>query len=34
LRQGSTETAGILGMDTLYICHAIIDLESMNLFLK
>jgi len=34
LREGSTETGGILGMDTLYICHAIIDLEGMNLFLK
>ena len=34
LREGSTETSGILGMDTLYICHAIIDLEGMNLFLK
>jgi hypothetical protein len=26
--------AGILGMDTLYICHAIIDLDGMNLFVK
>jgi predicted aspartyl protease len=34
LRQGSTEIAGILGMDTLYICHAIIDLDGMSLFLK
>src|SRR6266478_5068647 len=34
LRQGSTTIAGILGMDTLYICHAIIDLDNMNLFLK
>ena len=25
---------GILGMDMLYICHAIIDLDSMSLFLK
>jgi predicted aspartyl protease len=34
LLQGSTRIAGILGMDTLYICHAIIDLEGMSLFLK
>jgi predicted aspartyl protease len=34
LQQGSTKINGILGMDTLYICHAIIDLDSMNLFLK
>jgi predicted aspartyl protease len=34
LRQGSTRISGILGMDTLYICHAIIDLDGMNLFLK
>ena len=34
LQQGSTKIAGILGMDTLYICHAIIDLDGMNLFLK
>jgi hypothetical protein len=34
LQQGSTKIAGILGMDTLYICHAIIDLDEMNLFLK
>jgi predicted aspartyl protease len=34
LRQGSTRISGILGMDTLYICHAIIDLDSMNVFLK
>jgi hypothetical protein len=34
LQQGSTRISGILGMDTLYICHAIIDLEGMNLFLK
>ena len=34
LRQGNTRISGILGMDTLYICHAIIDLDSMNLFLK
>jgi predicted aspartyl protease len=34
LRQGSTRISGILGMDTLYICQAIIDLDGMNLFLK
>ncbi len=34
LRQGGTRISGILGMDTLYICHAIIDLDGMNLFLK
>ena len=34
LQQGSSRIAGILGMDTLYICHAIIDLDGMNLFLK
>ena len=34
LRQGSTKISGILGMDTLYLCHAIIDLDGMNLFLK
>jgi predicted aspartyl protease len=34
LRQGATRIAGILGMDTLYDCHAIIDLGGMNLFLK
>jgi predicted aspartyl protease len=34
LQQGETKIAGILGMDTLYICHAIIDLDGMNLFLK
>src|SRR6266436_7458040 len=34
LRQGATRIAGILGMDTLYNCHAIIDLDGMNLFLK
>ena len=34
LQQGSTKIAGILGMDTLYTCHAIIDLDGMNLFLK
>ena len=34
LQQGSSKIAGILGMDTLYICHAIIDLDGMGLFLK
>jgi predicted aspartyl protease len=34
LQQGSTKITGILGMDTLYISHAIIDLGSMTLFLK
>ena len=34
LRQGGTRISGILGMDTLYLCHAIIDLDGMNLFLK
>jgi predicted aspartyl protease len=34
LRQGSARVSGILGMDTLYACHGIIDLDSMNLFLK
>ena len=34
LQQGDTKIAGILGMDTLYICHAIIDLDGMNLFLN
>jgi predicted aspartyl protease len=33
-QQGGTLVGGILGMDMLYICHAIIDLDSMNLFLK
>jgi len=33
-RQGTTRISGILGMDTLYNCHAIIDLDSMNLFLR
>jgi predicted aspartyl protease len=32
--QGSARISGILGMDTLYNCHGIIDLDSMNLFLK
>jgi predicted aspartyl protease len=34
LQQGRTKIAGLLGMDTLYICHAIIDLDGMGLFLK
>ncbi len=34
LWQGDTRINGILGMDTLYICHAIIDLDGMNLFLR
>jgi predicted aspartyl protease len=34
LRQGATRISGILGMDTLYICRAIIDLDGMNLYLK
>jgi predicted aspartyl protease len=32
--QANKSISGILGMDTLYICHAIIDLDSMSLFLK
>ena len=34
LVQGGAGISGILGMDTLYNCHGIIDLDSMNLFLK
>jgi predicted aspartyl protease len=34
LQQGRSRIAGILGMDTLYICHAIVDLDGMGLFLK
>jgi predicted aspartyl protease len=34
LQQGGAKLSGILGMDTLYNCHGIIDLDSMNLFLK
>lgn len=34
LQQGGAKIAGILGMDTLYLSHAIIDLDGMNLFLK
>jgi predicted aspartyl protease len=34
LQQGDTRINGILGMDLLYICHGIIDFDSMNLFFK
>jgi predicted aspartyl protease len=34
LLQGGAKLSGILGMDTLYNCHSIIDLDGMNLFLK
>jgi predicted aspartyl protease len=34
LQQGSTRISGILGIDTLYKYHAIIDFDGMNLFLK
>jgi predicted aspartyl protease len=34
LQQGSSRMAGILGVDKLYICHAIVDLDGMRLFLK
>jgi predicted aspartyl protease len=34
LLQGGARLSGILGMDTLYNCYAIIDLDGMNLFLK
>ena len=34
LLQSSARISGILGIDTLYSCHAIIDLDGMNLFLK
>jgi len=34
LVQGGAGISGILGMDTLYACNGIIDLDSMNLFLK
>jgi hypothetical protein len=33
-QQGVAIVGGILGMEMLYICHAIIDLDSMSLFLK
>ncbi len=34
LVQGGAKISGILGMDKLYDCHGIIDLDGMNLFLK
>jgi predicted aspartyl protease len=34
LLQSGARISGILGMDTLYNCRAIIDLDGMNLFLK
>jgi len=34
LVQSGAGVSGILGMDTLYDCHGIIDLDGMNLFLK
>jgi predicted aspartyl protease len=34
LHQAGTTISGILGIETLYNCHAILDLEGMNLFLK
>ena len=34
LHQGGTTISGILGIETLYTCHAIVDLDTMNLFLK
>jgi predicted aspartyl protease len=34
LEQGRTKVSGIVGIDLLYMCHAIIDFGSMNLFLK
>jgi predicted aspartyl protease len=34
MQQGSSRIGGILGMDTLYIHHAIIDLGNLRLFLK
>jgi predicted aspartyl protease len=34
LLQGGAKLSGILGMDTLYNCHGIIDFGGMNLFLK
>jgi predicted aspartyl protease len=33
-REGNAQIDGILGMDLLFDCHAIIDFGSMNLFLK
>jgi predicted aspartyl protease len=34
IREGNAQIDGILGMDLLFDCHAIIDFGSMNLFLK
>jgi hypothetical protein len=34
LQEGHTRINGILGMDLLFICHGIIDFDSMSLFLK
>jgi predicted aspartyl protease len=34
IRQGTTRIDGMLGLELLVICHAIIDFESMSLFLK
>jgi len=34
LTQGGTAVRGILGMDLLYNCNGIIDLDNMNLFLR
>jgi predicted aspartyl protease len=34
LLQSSARISGILGIDTLYTCHGIIDFDSMSLFLK
>jgi predicted aspartyl protease len=34
LHQAGTTISGILGIETLYNCHAILDLDGMNLFLK
>ena len=34
LQQGNTRINGILGMDLLFLCHGILDFDSMDLFLK
>lgn len=34
VEQGETKISGIIGVDLLFMCHAIIDLGGMNLFLK
>ena len=34
LHQGQTQIAGLIGIELLVACHAIIDLGSMNLYLK